>query len=287
MLLKETDAPFDSEDYLFEIKFDGIRATIFASPFTFKIISRNRKDITNLYPELRSIQKLVRKDTIIDGEIVSFENNVPSFSKLQERSHLKDKRKIQYQSIINPVVFVAFDILYQDKDLIDLKLTQRKKILDKIEENEVFIKSKTFDKNGIKLFEQIKKLNLEGIVAKKKDSTYEINTRSGSWIKIKNQKKEEFIIGGYEETKGYVISLLLGEYRDNEFCYVGNVALAKKSAIYNKLMKLQKMRKSPFNDYKKSNAIYVSPIIKVKIKYMERTKNNHLRQPRVIKEDQD
>ena len=89
MLLKEINKPFNSKDYLFEIKYDGIRVVIFATPKKVTIQTRNKQDITNIFPELQSIKKLIKENTIFDGEIVSFKDGLPSFSKLQERNHLK------------------------------------------------------------------------------------------------------------------------------------------------------------------------------------------------------
>lgn len=280
MLLKEVDKPFDSDEYVYEIKFDGYRAIIFASPKEFKIISRNNNDITYLYPELKEIQKLIKHNTIFDGEIVSMEDNKPSFSKLQQRSHIKNQQKINNYSKIEPVTFVCFDILYDNKDLTSLSLLERKNILNKIEENDVFIKSKYFSK-GISLFNKIKKMHMEGIVAKKKDSIYEISKRTYSWIKIKNNLKEEFIIGGYE-IKKKDISILLGEFKENKLYFVGNVKLSVNSDLYKKVLTIPHLKKSPFIDYDKK-AIYLKPTLKCMVRYLERTLNNHLRQPIIEK----
>ncbi len=280
MLLKEIDKPFNSKDYLFEIKFDGIRAIIFASPDKVVVQTRNKVDITNIYPELQAIKKLVKHATIFDGEIVAFQNNLPSFSKLQERSHLKNKDKIKKLSIENPICYVCFDILYDNKDITNMKLTERKKILSKIKENDVFIKNKAINNDGIKMFNEIKKIGLEGIVAKKKDSIYEINTRVDSWIKIKNFKDGIFYIGGYKENSSSpVISLALGEFINSNLIYVGNVVMAKKNPLYNKLKKLKLKKISSFYDYKDDNLNYINPIYKCEINYIERTPSNHLRQP--------
>ena len=93
MLLKEQYEPFDSKDYIYELKFDGNRAVIFASPNKVVIQNRHKQDISYVYPELQKIKNLVTKDTIFDGEIVMFQDGAPSFSKLQERAHLKNKAK--------------------------------------------------------------------------------------------------------------------------------------------------------------------------------------------------
>ena len=283
MLLKEIDNPFNKKEYIYEIKFDGIRAIIFVSPNYFKIQTRNKVDITNLYPELKSIQKLVKKETIFDGEIVSFENDRPSFLKLQKRNHLKNEDRIKIESLNNPVTYVCFDILYQGKNLIDLSLKERKDILNKFKISDNFYISKTYN-NGIDLFNKTKKLKLEGIVAKKIDDKYEINTRSSSWIKIKNLRKEKFIIGGYEKRKGNYISLLLGELKNNKLYFVGKASLTDSNILYDKVVNNKKINKSPFENYKNKSSIYITPNIKCEVKYLERTKENHLRQPIIIKE---
>ena len=149
MLLHEVRKAFNDSDYIFELKFDGFRTILFAS--TKEVIIHNRKgqDITYLYPELQRIKKIVTKNTIFDGEIVMLENGVPSFQKLQTRVHLKDKEKILYQSKNNPILFMCFDILYENVDLTKYPLIERKKRLSKIKENDVFLKVKQISENGI------------------------------------------------------------------------------------------------------------------------------------------
>lgn len=280
MLLGEVFEPFDSSDYIYEVKFDGARAIIFASPKEVRIISRNNYDVTHLYPELQAIKKLVKHNTIFDGEIIAILNGLPSFSKLQERMHLKNKQKIDSQIIKNPVIFVCFDILYEEKNLIDLPIQKRKQMLDKYPDSEFFFKSKFIYDEGINMFKNIKEFNLEGIVAKKLGTTYEINTRSDSWLKIKNFKEEEFFIGGFTEIKGgYSVSLILGEYRNKNFYYVGKVTLGKKQRLFKQIKKEKVVKNSPFQDYNLDNIIYIKPKLKCKVKYIERTNSNHLRQP--------
>lgn len=278
MLLTQIEKPFDDEQFLFELKFDGIRATIHVSPNKFIIYNRNGYDITYLYPELKEIQNIVKEKCIFDGEIVSFDKTAPSFSKLQHRSHTKDKEKIAYFAENEPVCFIVFDCIYKNKSLTNLPLIERKKILSNFKDTDYFIKTQYTLKEGIKLFKKVKKANLEGIVAKKIDSKYEINTRTHNWIKIKNFKDEEFYIGGYLETKAKV-SLLLGEYRDNNFHFVGKVSITRTRDIYNKIKKMKNLKSSPFYEYQEKDAIYITPKLKCEVTYLERTKDNNLRQP--------
>ena len=188
MLLKEISEPFDSEEYVFELKFDGFRALVFATNNEVYVQSRNKQDLTKLFPELGEIKKIVPKGkkVILDGEIVSFVDGRPSFSDLQTRIHIKDKKKIARVSEENPVVFVCFDILYENKDLTMYPLLERKKYLEKFEDNEFFVKVKMVPKEGVKLFKSVCKMGLEGIVAKNIHGFYHKNERTDDFIKIKN-----------------------------------------------------------------------------------------------------
>ena len=278
MLLEEEKAPFNSKDFLYELKFDGIRATIHTGPKIFKIFSRRGIDITEMYPELKSIQQLVRENTIFDGEIVLFDSGKPSFTKLQERSHTKDKKRISILAEENPVCFMVFDIVYQKKSLVDYPLIKRKEILKKHKENDAFIKIDYILKEGKKLFQNVKKIGLEGIVAKKIESTYQINTRSRDWIKIKNWQEETFFIGGYTvEEKESMIKLFLGEYKKNKLYFVGKVMMSKKQPIYKKIRKEKIKKTSPFCNFEEEIK-YMSPKLTCEVSYIERTKTNHLRQ---------
>lgn len=281
MLLEEIEKPFDKEEYIYELKFDGVRATLHVGPKLFKIFGRNKTEITNLYPELKEIQTKISQNVIFDGEIVLFYNGKPSFSKLQERIHVKNKEKIAYFKENMPVCFVCFDCLYiNGQDLTNKPLLERKKILETFNDNDFFIKTKYIEKEGKKLFKEVKKKDLEGIIAKKKNSVYEINTRSDAWIKIKNFKKETFFIGGYyEKPENAVVSLYLGEYQNNQFSFVGKVSMGKKQSMYQKLKKEAIKKVSPFSDFKDKDCVYIKPHLQCEIWYLERTKENHLRQP--------
>lgn len=277
MLLKEIDKPFNSKDYIFELKFDGIRAIIFANKKEVKIQSRNKQDLTPLFPELQEIKKLVTKNTIFDGEIVLFENKKPSFSRLQKRMHLKDHHKIEKLAKDDPVTFVAFDILYENKNLTTHILTERKKILNTYAENDVFVKTKSIEENGINLFKSVQKLGLEGIVAKAKNGIYHINKRTDDFIKIKNIQRDTFLIGGYEEKKNNILSLAIGEYRNQKFYFVGKVSIHPKAHLYEEI-KNQKETKNYFCNFEEK-IHYIKPSLSCHVEYLERTKENHLRHP--------
>jgi len=279
MLLKEIDKPFQDKDYYYEIKFDGIRAIIYASKNKVEIRSRNGKNLTSLYPELQSIKNLVTTNTIFDGEIIALENGKPSFLKLQERMHLKDPIKIEFRSQKDPVIFMCFDLLYHEKNLIDYPLFKRKEELNKFPENEIFVKVKNIEEQGILFFQNIKKLNLEGMVAKNKNSLYIINQRTDSWIKIKNKRHGKFYIVGYfEKEQNNVISLILAKKNSQEFIYVGKVSMAKKNPLYKKI-KEQPNIKSSIKKTFKEKIIFISPKYQCQVEFLEYTENGQLRHP--------
>lgn len=282
MLLQERQKPFNSALYVFELKFDGIRAILFASPKEIRIQSRNGKNMTTLFPELQDIKNMVHKKVIFDGEIVVFENGRDSFSRLQERIHLKSQKKIERSATEYPVAFVAFDILYENKDLTSLPLLERKKHLENYKDTDYFIKTKMIDEKGIAFFNRVKKMNLEGIVAKLKTGVYSINKRTDDFIKIKNIRQEKFLIGGYEEKKNNILSLAIGEYIGEQFHFVGKVSVSHRHPIYQQIKKLPKT-KNYFSDFHES-IHFVKPNIFCMVEYLERTKNNHLRHP-IFKEN--
>lgn len=278
MLLGEVDEVFDSKEYLYEVKYDGIRVLVFVSKDKVVIRSRYGIDITGLFPEMKVLCKMVKGNVIFDGEIIMLDNNKVSFSKLQKRIHLKNKKTIEFLSKTNPVIFICFDVIYEGKDLINLSLLERKDVLSNYKDNDVFIKSTYVIGAGTKLFNAIKKLDMEGIVAKKINSKYLVNERSDNWLKIKNYKSGNFIILGYiNKEESHVISLVLGEHLNKKIVYVGKVILGKKRNLADKILKMKKSK--AVVKIKDKDVIYIKPEIKCLIKYLERTENGLLRQP--------
>lgn len=278
MLLGEIEEVFDSKEYLYEVKYDGIRVLVFVSNDKVVIRSRYGIDITGLFPEMKVLCKMVKGNVIFDGEIIMLDNNKVSFSKLQKRIHLKNKKTIEFLSKTNPVIFICFDVIYEGKDLINLSLLERKDVLSNYKDNDVFIKSTYVIGDGTKLFNAIKKLDMEGIVAKKINSKYLVNERSDNWLKIKNYKSGDFIILGYiNKEESHVISLVLGEHLNKKIVYVGKVVLGKKRNLADKILKMKKSK--AVLKIKDKDVIYIKPEIKCLIKYLERTENGLLRQP--------
>lgn len=203
--------PFDSDNYIFEFKFDGMRAIAYISESTTILISKHGKDITEMYPELKDLYKFVSAPCVLDGEIVATQNGKPSFSKLQQRIHMSNLSRIESASKKHPVQFIAFDILsLNDNGIAMLPLTERKKVLsENIQQSYQIIISQYIERDGNRLFEIAKAQGLEGIVAKRKHSQYKEGIKNQDWLKIKISQDKDFIITDYKlsEVTGKVGSL--------------------------------------------------------------------------------
>lgn len=228
MLMYETE-PFDDENYIYELKLDGIRCLAYLGDNATELRNKRNKNVTEIYPELKEIHQCAKKKCILDGELVVFNDGVPDFYALQARSLKTDEFKIKLASKKNPVQFVAYDILYCDGEQItDKSLVERKKIMENnLNESNGLSISRYIERDGIKFFELAKARGLEGIVAKEKDGKYYIGKRTRKWLKIKVMQEEDLIICGYQtDDNGYPKDIVLGEKDDDgKLMYRGKVFL--------------------------------------------------------------
>lgn len=230
MLATLVDEPFDDEQWLFEVKWDGYRAVAFIEGSDVRFVSRNQNDLTAAYPELSGLPDYVNASSaILDGEIVALdESGRSSFSLMQQRTGLSNEgsRKIRISRPDIPIVFYAFDLLYLDGyNLMRVDLEQRKELLAEIlQRTDIFRYSEHFLTNGRKLFEAAAQQQLEGIVAKRRRSCY-LQKRTREWLKLKITKTQECVIGGYTDPKGsreHFGSIILGLYEKGRLIHVGN-----------------------------------------------------------------
>jgi DNA ligase D-like protein (predicted ligase) len=286
MLLKKVSKPFDSDDFIFELKLDGTRCLAYLDEDGTILINRRFRNITNIFPELQNLHKQVKNKCILDGEIVCIdERGRPSFSILQTRGLSINPFKIALNSRQNPAIFVAFDILYfGNKEITNLNLLKRKEILENIViENEFINLMRYIDKNGIDFFQKVQEKNLEGIIAKLKDSSYQIGKRSGDWIKIKNLIDEDFVICGFifDDDKR-VHDLVLGQYKDKELVFSDYIYLERKKYEENFILKFAKnntLNYPLFDELKNKNIVWIKPELVCTVSYMLRTKYGNMRQP--------
>jgi bifunctional non-homologous end joining protein LigD len=220
MLAELSSAPaFTDSRWIFEIKWDGYRAIAEINPKdTNRLYSRKGTSFNKAFPRIYAELSKVSAPAILDGEIVVYdENGKPSFQLLQNYSS-RQKHAIQFQ---------VFDILScKGKDLCDLPLLERKKILRSIlPESDVIRFCDHVETEGELLFEQVVALELEGIIAKKANSKYAIGSRSKDWLKIKNHKFDEFIIIGFlHSDKATFKSLVLADLEGGALQYRGAVS---------------------------------------------------------------
>lgn len=284
MLLHEVNEPFDDEDYIHELKLDGIRCVNYIGPKSVTLQNKRFKDLTLIYPELAGICGCVKKRTILDGELVVITDGKPDFYALQRRSLMGDSFKISLAAKKNPVQFVAYDILYfNGKDLTDLPLLKRKEILaENVKEGFNLSISRYISTQGKAFFELAKKENLEGIVAKKKDGLYHIGKRASEWIKIKVMQDEDLLILGYQpDENGKVKDLILGYYDDKgELKCRGKVYLGVSKAeqkIIAEFAKKNTVKRPWFDKYK--NVVWLKPQLVGTAHFMHETESGGMRQP--------
>jgi bifunctional non-homologous end joining protein LigD len=280
MLALLHEEPFDSEDWIFEIKWDGYRAIAEIHNKECRLYSRNGLSFSKLYPKVFDELKKIKDDAILDGEIVVInENNKPDFQKLQQydaNRHL-------------PILYYVFDCLqYKGKEITHLPLIERKKIAEKvIPKNSIIKYAEHIERSGIDFFTRTVEMDLEGMIAKRAESIYQKGRRSSDWLKIKNHNTQEAVIAGYTEPRGsrkYFGALILGIYVDGKLKYIGHTGTGFTETLLKEMYgRLQPLVSSvsPFDKkiVVNSPVTWVKPELVCAIKFTEVTEEGILRHP--------
>lgn len=281
MLIGIEQPAFNDPNFIYELKLDGVRCIAYIDKDKVEFRNKRNLKLTQKFPELKNIYQQAKKRCILDGELYVYKDGKTDFFEIQKRTLSSDRFKIQLSSKKYPATFTAFDVLYvDDKLLIDRPLIERKKILNKlITENDRFNISRYIETNGIELFDLTTKNDLEGIVAKRKDSKYFLDKRSKDWIKCKNLIDEDYVIVGYIIKEKGMVSLVLAQYDNHDLIYKGHVTLGVSLSYLNSHS--QKTNICPFLMIPKGNedAIWIHPFLVGSVKFMEYTENGGLRQP--------
>jgi bifunctional non-homologous end joining protein LigD len=226
MLAETRERPFSSPEWLFELKLDGYRA-LAVRDGGVRLLSRNGNDLSSSFPEvMQALQGLPFDRLLLDGELVALDDaGRPNFQRLQQRAQLRRGLDIRHASVECPVTYFAFDVLgVEDFDLRPVPLHQRKKLLPKLVPPTGSIRLLDhFEAEGEVLYEQVRKLGLEGIVGKRVDSLYKPG-RSAAWVKIRTRRTEDFVVVGFSAPKGSRSgfgALHLGAFRDGHLVYSG------------------------------------------------------------------
>lgn len=288
-MLAVSAEPFDSGNFLYEVKWDGFRSLAYLGESTV-LQSRNKLDFSSKFPELSLIhrQALVRP-LIIDGEIIIMEDGVPSFYELQKRGWGGKNGVIARAARTSPATYVVFDILYRENDnLMNLPLTDRKKVLRQVlRPNERICISEGIEGRGIEFYHACIERDLEGIVAKKMDSPYLPGKRSSNWRKIKKSLEGEFIVCGYKQTSNAsrrVDALILGCLIENKLVFQGAVGVGLGGVLgeklYNLLLPLHNILPL-FRDPQDTirGVTWVKPSLCCSVQFLEPARDGGLRHP--------
>ncbi|QCK16624.1 non-homologous end-joining DNA ligase [Mangrovivirga cuniculi] len=287
-LAKLTDDYFSDPDWIYERKLDGVRCLVFKNGKEVKLLSRNKKSQNEIYPEIVKAVKKINSDFIADGEIVTFKNDISSFSELQARINNRNPSKELINKV--PVFYYLFDLMYiDDTDITELDLRTRKKILSKeIPFSDPIRYCSHINENGEKYLEKACNKGWEGIIAKNATKPY-LHSRTSNWLKFKCDKRQEFVIGGYTDPEGERVgfgALLIGFYENGKLKYAGKVGTGysdkQLEEMENKMSKKQR-KTSPFDEEIKDNGIhFITPEMVAEIGFTEWTNDNKLRHPRFI-----
>ena len=296
-MLARTGEAFDSTDYLFEPKWDGLRAILFRDRNRLELQNRNLRDVTGSYPEIQDTRQQIKaKQVIIDGEIVVLsEKGTPDFGRLQSRFGLNDRGRVDIVRATNPATYVAFDLLHIDgKDVTSIPVEERKReLLDIVTEGPHLVYSEHVQETGVKYYSKALKLGFEGIIAKERNSHYLPGTRSSLWIKIKGSRTLDSIIVGFTIGEGARAStfgsLVMAAYdKNDQLVHVGNVGGGfNQSALETIKHRLDRLvRKVPVLEgpiEAPSPITWVKPSLVCELRYANITSDKKLRFPRFLR----
>lgn len=284
--------PPDEDRWAFEIKWDGVRAIGQVADGELRLTSRNGRDITPRYPELQGVaEALAPHEAVIDGEVVAFdEDGRPSFQRLQGRMHLTSEPMVRRLAVSEPVTYMVFDLLWLNGlSLLELPYVERRRALERLELNgERWRTPRHHVGDGTRLLEVSRSQGLEGILAKRLDSTYMPGRRSPAWVKIKNVRHTDVVIGGWSPGEGVrsgkLGALLVGYHEDGVLCYAGKVGTGFDDAELDRLGGVLAPRAratSPFAGDRQPprGAHFVEPDLVCMVEYAHWTSSRTLRAP--------
>jgi bifunctional non-homologous end joining protein LigD len=277
--------PFDDPNWIFERKLDGIRCGVVRKRGKVQLISRGGETLNDAYPEIEEALAVNGPDLEADGEIVAFQRGQTSFSRLQGRMQIRDRKRARASGIA--VFYYLFDILELDgQDLRPQPLLERKRALRRAVDFRGHLRFSTHrNGTGIEAYREACRRGWEGVVAKRADSPYSA-TRSRDWLKLKCSHGQELVVGGWTEPKGSrerFGALLVGHYDAKGLRYAGKVGTGFDDATLQRLgdeLERRERPTSPFVDAKVPHARWAEPELVAQIAFTEWTRDGRLRHPR-------
>jgi bifunctional non-homologous end joining protein LigD len=291
MLARAGQLPPDEAKWGFEVKWDGIRTVVFLDHGHISLQGRNFTDFTARYPEVRELaRELGARRMILDGEVVAFdERGRPSFERIQTRMHLASDSAVKRRMRDTPVTYVIFDLLYLDgHSTLPLTYTQRRELLDALELQGPAWRAPAYHRGeGGALLEATRDLGIEGIVAKRLDSTYEPGRRSSGWLKIKNVCEQDVVIGGWTPGEGgrsaTLGALVTGVMEDGRLVYAGKVGTGfteKTLGLVQRELQPLRAEGSPFEGRQPpKGTVFVEPRLVARVELREWTRSGTMRAP--------
>jgi bifunctional non-homologous end joining protein LigD len=279
------------DGWAYEIKWDGVRAIAYVEGGRVRLASRRARNITPTYPELARLGRaLGTHDAVLDGEIVAFEGGTPSFQRLQRRMNLASEAQVRRIASQVPVVYIIFDVLFLDgHSLLGLSYEDRRKLLAKLElSGDAWQSPAHHVGDGEAMLAAARAQDLEGIVAKRLDSTYLPGRRSQAWVKVKNKRTADVVVGGWLEGEGgrsgRLGALVIGIPDDDGVLrYAGRVGTGfteTELARVKRLLDDLAADASPFTGRQPPKGThFVAPRLVARVDFTERTNAGTLRQP--------
>lgn len=275
MLIAKMEEPFDASDWIYELKLDGERCLAYLDQEGTYLQNKRKLSLNPRFPELINIHQNIGCRCILDGELAVLVEGKPDFSKVQRRSLMSNKMKIDIYSERYPAVFTAFDILYYEDHLVtELPLMERKTLLQKavLQENNRFAVSRSVERQGTALYEAAKKEDLEGVVAKRRDSYYYMGKRTKDWIKFKNLMDDDYVILGYKRKENGRASLILGQYENGTMKECAHVPVSIRQNDF-KIISSQPVKSQ------EAGTVWIQPSLVCAVKFMAKAAGGGLRQP--------
>jgi bifunctional non-homologous end joining protein LigD len=291
MLARSGPLPPDERKWGFEVKWDGIRTVAFCDHGHIELQGRNFSDFTPRYPEVRELaRELGARRVILDGEIVALdEQGRPSFERLQSRMHLASDSAVRRRMRDIPVTYVAFDLLYLDgRSTLPLRYEQRREVLEALDLEGPAWRVPAYHRGeGSALLAATRDLGIEGIVAKRLESTYEPGRRSSAWVKVKNVCEQDVVIGGWTPGEGgrakTLGAIAAGVYEDGKLVYAGKVGSGFTEQMLAVLQReLEQLRRpgSPFTGRQPpKGTVFVEPRLVAQVELREWTGSGTMRAP--------
>ena len=285
-------------DWSYEVKWDGVRALADTTSGTLRLWSRQEREITLAYPELAGMAEV--DDAILDGEIVLLADGIPSFTALAERMHVRDVHRAAALAARQPVTFIVFDVLrLGGADVTGQTYDERRQLLDGLTWPENVQLSPVYP-DGQELWGVTSQLGLEGVVAKRRSSTYQPGRRSSDWVKAPHRRTRAALVCGWrvETTGSGRLGAVLFGARDADGALrflgrAGSGLSGAKATRMRALLEEHARADSPFDEeiplQDARGTRWVDPVVVVDTLYLARNPTGRLRQPvvRGIRTDTD